>query len=215
MEDDVPLIKPKAKTSIWTKAFAILIILTMVSWAAATYVEQDDTNDKSKDKPDFEVNGYPFYIMPDTSFGTTIDIKGQSVPIYFRLDPRNASNISLDETALSEILGASKIYVATNPNQPNLAKVTVATVEIARILPLYDIETVAAFTEDSKPPNSNVPLKTCNDTKGTTKVIYLYVDNETTAITNVDGCIHVSGKDANELISAADKLGYNLVGIRV
>jgi hypothetical protein len=42
------------------------------------------------------------------------------------------------------------------------------------------------------------------------------VNNSTeTGIKTVDGCVYVTGTTADELILAADKLGYNLIGIKI
>jgi len=211
--------KPKKKVSLTAKLFAIFIIISMASWAVASYYgsQQDENSNgdgNNGDVSSFEVSGYDFYDLDDGTFATFVDVKGKEMPIAFRLDPRNASNITIDDNAIKEIFSANKIYLTTSPNQPDLAKVAIASAEIARIIPLYDIEVVAAYTEDSDPPNPNVPLKTCSDATNTTSVIYLSVGNET-SITNNNGCITVSGKNADELILAADKLGYNLLGIKV
>jgi hypothetical protein len=214
--EDAGAAKPKQKVSIWTKAFSFLIIVLMASWAIAMYEGKDsaDNSQTGTGKPDFEINGFAFFVLQDGSFATYVDVSGAKVPVAFRLDPRNASNISIDDSSVPEILGADKVYIVFNPNQGDLGKVGVAAAEVSRITSLYNIETVASFTEDAKPSNPNVPIRTCADAGNTTTIIYLNVGNET-AVKNVDGCVYVTGKDADDMILAADKLGYNLLGIKL
>lgn len=90
----------------------------------------------------------------------------------------------------------------------------VAGAEISRITGLYGITTVSAYTKDSEPVNPNIPIRTCADVKEGTGVIILE-PNATTGINLKDGCVLVSGATADDLILAADKLGMNLLGIKV
>jgi len=117
---------------------------------------------------------------------------------------------------VSTILNANKIYITTNPNQPELGKLAVASAEVSRITGLYNIETIPTFTEDSDPPNSAVPLKTCDNANPAAQavVIYVHLDNST-GVRNENGCIHVTGDTSDSMILAADKLGYNLIGIKL
>jgi hypothetical protein len=209
-------VKPKKKMSIWTKVFAIVVIVSMTGWVFAAYLQGNDntTDNTNKDANLFEISGYSFYALQDKTFGTVIKGNGANIPIVFRLDPRNASNISIDNTSATQILTSEKVYVVVNPNQTDLAKIAVAAAEISRIPPLYNISVIGAYTQDSNPPNPDVPIRTCDDASSTTSVIYLGIGNET-KIENIDGCVNVIGKNADELILAADKLGMNLVGIRL
>jgi hypothetical protein len=215
-DSEAPIVKPKKKSSFWAKVFSVFIILLMASWAVAMYEgkSSDSNSQTGTDKPDFEINGFAFFVLQDGSFATYVDVSGSKVPVAFRLDPRNASNVSIDDSSVSELLGADKVYITLNPNQGDLGKFGVAAAEVSRITSLYNIETIASFTEDAKPSNPNVPIRTCADASDTTNIIYLNVGNET-AVKNVNGCIYVTGKDADDLILAADKLGYNLLGIKI
>jgi hypothetical protein len=211
--------KPKKKVSIWTKVFAIVVMITMVGWVLAAYMDKGDNNGNSdnsgKDANLLNISGYSIYALPDDTFGTFIKGEnGKDIPIAFRLDPRNASNISIDNTSVEQILNSQKIYVIVDPDETELGKIAVAAAEISRIPPLYNIAVVGAYSKDSNPPNPSVPIRTCSDVSSTTSIIYLNVGN-TTGIENIKGCIHITGKTADDLILAADKLGYNLVGIKI
>jgi len=211
-------LKPKKKMSIWTKVFAVVIIISMTGWVFAAYLENPDNEDsgnKKKDTSLIEIAGYTFYDLQDGTFGTFISAGGKKeIPVAFRLDPRNASNISIDNSSVTQLLSSQKVYVAVSPNNTNLAKIAVAAAEISRILPLYNITTIGAYSEDSNPINPNVPIKNCNDVSATIGVVYLSIGNRT-GVETIDGCVHVTGINADELILAADKLGYNLVGILI
>ena len=210
----------KKRVSPWVKLFAFFIIISMIGWVLAAYVTGLDLGgDKIQQKQDqnlIEVSGYSFYIMPDGTFTTVYETGGGQIPIQFRLDPREADNISIDDTSVSTIINAKKIYITSNPNQPDLGKLAVASAEVSRITGLYSIETIPTFTEDSDPPNPSVPLKNCEDADAATKtvVIYVHLDNST-GVRNENGCIHVTGDTSDSMILAADKLGYNLIGIKL
>lgn len=214
--------KPKKKVSIWTKVFAIVVMISMVGWVLAAYMDKGDNNSTGGTTGNgnttlLNISGYSIYALQDGTFGTFIkDNSGKQIPIAFRLDPRNASNISIDNTSVEQILNSKKIYVIVDPDETELGKIAVAAAEISRIPPIYGITIVGAYSKDSNPPNPNVPIRTCSDASNmtSTSIIYLNVGNST-GIVNDNGCIHVDGKTADDLILAADKLGYNLVGIRI
>jgi hypothetical protein len=208
-------VKPKKKISIWAKVFALVVIVSMTGWVFAAYFENPDSQNTKKNPGLIEISGYSFYDLQDGTYGTFIGSGVNQIPIAFRLDPRNATNIPIDNLSASQLLNAKKVYVTVNPNnQTQIAKIAVAAAEVSRILPLYNIAVVGAYTEDSVPSNPDVPLRTCADAFGTTRVVYLNIGSET-SIKTVDKCVYVTGINADELILAADKLGYHLVGILI
>jgi hypothetical protein len=205
------------------KLLMVLFAIFLVSGFAGAYIlgnPNPDNNNNNQNNNKYgtpiEISGYAFYQLADGTFVTEYETGGGKIPIQFRLDPRAASNMTLDDTSVSAILNSNKIYMTSSPNQPDLGKFAVASAEISRILSLYGLETIAAFTEDSDPPSPSVPLRTCDDASLSTKtaVIYLALGN-TTGIANYGNCITVTGKTADDLILAADKLGYNLIGIKL
>lgn len=133
----------------------------------------------------------------------------------FRVDPRKVSGIPLEEGAVDTIVTSDKVYISFNPNQKNLSKVSIAGAQVSRLTgKVYKINTVGAYTEDAQPIEPSVPLRNCTDATNTTTVITLKVGDET-EITSEDNCVFVKGKTPDKLIKAADKLGYNLVGIEI
>ena len=205
-------VKAKRK-DFFKKLVSVLILIFMVGWVFAAYY--GITSGSNKDNENLiSVGGYNFYLQSDGTFATYLSKGGQ--PIIFRLDPRNASAISLDPSAVQQILTAKKIYLTSDPNVEDAARMFVVVYEIARVTNLYNIETVTAYLKDSDPPSPNVPIRTCDDVSSTTTVLELGINNMAdTGIQNDKGCIKITGKNADELISAADKLGMNLIGIKL
>src|SRR3989338_8576914 len=187
----IPPIGQQKKKFNWGKPAAIIIVLAMVSWAVAIAVGDRygiDGGSKEEKKPSnlIQIGSYDFYILEDYTFGTFLTAGDKKIPIAFRLDPRQAGNISLDYAAIQRILGAQKIYITFNPNQKNLGKFAVASAEISRITSIYNIPTIGAYTEDSDPIDPNIPLRTCSaDAAEASTIIMLDIsENKTTGVTS-------------------------------
>ncbi|MFH0868799.1 MAG: hypothetical protein V1839_01080 [archaeon] len=209
------------RKSFFGKIASIAILIFMVGWVFAAYYgitnEGDQTNQDEISVKDISGTDYKFYILTDGTFGTYINIGNEKVPVAFRMDPRNASLINLEESAVQQILSAKKLYITFNPNGiEDEGRMAVATAELSRITSLYGIETVGAYTKDSNPPNPSIPIRTCDDSRDLTTVIEMGVSNTTApGITNDRGCINVFAETPDALIDAADKLGMNLLGIKL
>jgi len=211
-------LKPKDKSkAFWNKAIVVFIVIVMAASSIGFMFGGDDDNQEKEQLPEnaIQVGNYTFYDLGNNAFGTYVVIdNNQKQLIQFRLDPREAGNISLDEKALMDIVSAKKIYITSDPLGKDLGNVAIAAYQISRIIGLSNIPTVGAYTRDSEPPNPNVPLKTCNDATNTTTVIILEA-GDFTGISEKDYCVHISGTNNTEMIKAADKLGMNLLGIRL
>ncbi len=220
-KDFIPPIGSQQKKKFnWGKPAAIIIVLTMVAWVVAIAIGDryglgiTDSKEEKKPKNLIQVGGYDFYVLEDYTFGTFLNAGDKKIPIAFRLDPRQAGNISIDSSVVQKLLSSAKVYITFNPNQKSLGKFAVASAEISRITSIYQIPTIGAYTEDSIPISADVPLKTCADAIEKTAVVTLEI-SDSTEISSEGSCINVRGKTADDLILAADKLGMNLVGIRL
>ena len=211
-------LKPKDKSkAFWNKAIVVFIVIVMAASSIGFMFGDDDSNQEKEQLPEnaIQVGNYTFYDLGNNAFGTYVVIdNNQKQLVQFRLDPREAGNVSLDEEALIDIVSAKKIYITSDPLGKDLGNVAIAAYQISRIIGLSNIPTVGAYTRDSEPPNPNVPLKTCNDATNTTTVIILET-GDFTGISEKDYCVHISGTNNTEMIKAADKLGMNLLGIRL
>jgi hypothetical protein len=208
--------KQKARSNFWKKAIVVFIGIVMIASTAGFMLNSNSSNSNNEKLPEnaFIVGNYTFYNASDGSFGTYFQFGGNKTAIRFRLDPREAGNISLDDIALRDIVSAKKLYITTDPQGTDLGNIAVAAYEISRIIGLSSIPTVGAYTRDSDPPNPDVPIRTCTDASNTTTIILLETGNFT-GISDQNYCVHISGTNSTELIKAADKLGMNLLGIRL
>ena len=211
-------LKPKDKSkAFWNKAIVVFIVIVMAASSIGFMFGDDDSNQEKEQLPENAIQdgNYTFYDLGNNAFGTYVVIdNNQKQLVQFRLDPREAGNVSLDEEALRDIVSAKKIYITSDPLGKDLGNVAVAAYQISRIIGLSNIPTVGAYTRDSEPPNPDVPLKTCNDATNTTTVIILEA-GDFTGVSEKDYCVHISGTNNTEMIKAADKLGMNLLGIRL
>jgi len=210
-----PILK-KQKMPWWKKLMVFLPIIFLATWGLAMWNPLEGNDGQQNDQGKFEVEGYTFYELNDSTFGTYIYANNQQIPIQFRLDPRNASSISMEEDAPQKLMNISKVYITFDPNQQDIGKVAVAAAELSRITGLYHIETIGAYTQDSNPVNPNVPIRTCEDATNKTTVVLLNITNGTASeITTDEYCVHLNAPTADDLIFVADKLGMNMLGINL
>lgn len=203
----------KKKGDFWKKIMVAIPIIILIGGAFAMW----NLSDKEDKKPEnlIKVGNYDFYEMDEGLFATAITFGGKQIPVFFRLDPRDAGNITLDGAVVNQILESNnKFYITFNPNDEDISKLVVAAGEIARILSLYGIPIVTSYTEDSNPINQDIPLKTCNDVSENIDVILISTGGDT-GITTKQGCVVINGETADDTILAADKLGMNLIGIQL
>ena len=210
-----PKEKKENKSSSVKKVIVWFTIIILAGSTIGYFGLSQLTDGASATQPNqFKVGNTVFYALEDNTFGTLIkNSNNQDIPILFRLDPRNAENIPMQEIAVQHILNYKKVYLAFSPNADEFPKYVVAATEVARITSLYGLETITAFTEDAEPVQLDVPIKDC-DAVGLGVAVVKFQLGET-GVTVEDGCVLVSGKTPDDIVSAADKLGYNLVGIKI
>ncbi|MBI2041152.1 MAG: hypothetical protein HYT16_03540 [DPANN group archaeon] len=220
-EQPKDFIKPlelQKKPSIWPKIIVICIVFFMVAWVVAGFSTDIFSGKAKLPKNAFQIGGYTFYTLEDGTFGTYTAIGQQKIPIAFRLDPRKAGDIPFFESVLGTILNSEKVYITFDPDNPKeRGKLAVAAAEISRITSLYQIETTAAFTHDTNPIEPKIPIRSCGNAKAGVSIIELrFSDRIYIGVDQSDNrCIVVEAPTGDDLILAADKLGMNLVGIRV
>ncbi|UCD03997.1 MAG: hypothetical protein JSW73_05705 [Candidatus Woesearchaeota archaeon] len=212
-----------------SKTGGVIVIILFIGSTLAIGLRSlsDDSPEIIEGKEKIEFEGYTFYYDPiensysifakieDNRIEYITDVKDATTRFAFRGDPRNISSINLDEDVVDIILNSNKIYLAYNPNEENLSKIAIAGIEIVRLTGnVFRIPSVEAYTEDADPVDPNVPLKTCEDATELTPIIFLEI-TDTTEIISEGNCIYVRGKNADELIEASDKLGMNLVGVKI
>ncbi|MEM2954691.1 MAG: hypothetical protein QW625_01950 [Candidatus Nanoarchaeia archaeon] len=210
--EDAPITTTKTKKGFWAKIFAILTIIFMAGWALALYAEREENQSGEK----IQLADHTFYRLKDGTYATIININNENKPIAFYLDPREASGIFVSAEA-KNLLKSNKVYITFNPNQKNLSYFGIAGAQISRIFALYNIPVVGAYTEDTNPIDPNVPIKTCEDANNLTAIIELKIGNSTEIMRDKQflNCYYIMGKNETDLIYAADRLGYLLLGINL
>lgn len=139
--------------------------------------------------------------------------------VSFVYGPKEVENIPVFGKVNDLILKANKLYITTEPDYPS--RVGKAQVEISKItsprtsnfgmLNIPTINTVTYIPEELK-NRYNYPEITCKNATLNQTVIYLKIGNKT-QIYNDSFCVIVEGLNDTEVVKAADRLVYNLLGI--
>jgi len=193
--------------------------MTALAFSTAINYIGNEEPDDNKIIVQGDSKDYTFYELEDGTFGIFVYNGATQIPIEFRLDPRNASQIDMEKEIVDQILGSEKVYITFNPNQENLGDVAVAAAEVSRITgKVYNIPTTGAFTEDSDPIDPTVPIKTCEDVIDNEEITVIEIkvmEGAPSKITKNNNCIKIISGESEDLILVADKLGMNLVGINL
>ncbi len=194
-----------------------LVRFILVTSIFGLYTNRPTQPQQTAPEPSFFHEEIAFYEQSDGFFGVYLQRSdGQVQPISFRLDPRTMKDILIESDLNQKIRNATKIYTTYSPNlDTSYAKMAVAIGEVTRLLPLVTKNRAVsknAFTEDSDPIDPDVPIKNCEDATIEYPIISFEIGNQNRV--NSEGfCIHIIGKDADELILSADRLCYSFVGI--
>lgn len=203
-----------------TTLFSIFILIVMVG---SIFLYSMNLNDETKLLNEIQVGNYTFYETPDGYFGIILKTNtNQQIPILFRLDPRFADNIFLDEQAMQLIKSARKIYFIYDPNQENITqigpKLKVAMGQLSRIIPLVRPNIIPVVAQTADIPNNTaddeIPIRTCANATDEVSVILFEIGTANQIIVD-DKCIIIQGVNPDGLINASDKLGMNLINIMI
>jgi hypothetical protein len=194
-----------------------LVIFILVTSIFGLYTNRPTQSQQAAPEPSFFHGEIAFYEQSDGFFGVYLQRSdGQVQPLSFRLDPRTMSDILIESDLNQKIRNATKIYTTYSPNlDTSYAKMAIAIGEVTRLLPLVTKNRAVsktAFTEDSDPIDPDVPIKNCEDATIEYPIISFEIGNQNRV--NSEGfCIHIIGKNADDLILSSDRLGYSFVGI--
>lgn len=131
--------------------------------------------------------------------------------IAMRNDPASLEDIPVHGTLNTRIFNDEQDYITINPEANLSAKATIAALEIDKIIDnshLYGVPVASAMTQ----PYLDYPVKSCLDGTDTSTIIWLTLGSETTVYTD-NNCIIVVGTDEDNLIRAADRFVYTLLGV--
>ncbi|HIJ04936.1 MAG TPA: hypothetical protein HA370_02400 [Nanoarchaeota archaeon] len=153
--------------------------------------------------------------VSDTETHIPMNIGTLSTIIYtlvLRNDPLSLEDITVEGALNTRIFGDEEIYVTINPNAGLTSKTTIAALEIDKTIDndyLYGVPVHSAMTQEN---TQGYPVKSCYDGSDNTTIIWLTLGSETKVYTD-EYCIIIVGTDENEIIRAADRMLYQLLGI--
>jgi len=144
----------------------------------------------------------------------TIYIGRDELPyvLGLRNDPLSLEDIPVDGTVNTRIFNDEEVFITINPNANLTSKTTIAALEIDKIIDnekLYGIPVNSAMT---LPNDDGYPVKSCSDGTDSSTVIFLSLGDTTTVFTD-EYCIVIVGTNEDEIIRAADRFVYQLLGI--
>jgi len=185
----------------------IIIVGLIILFFSIKYLYHPETVEEK-----YDYNGFTFTKVP--SYGlwfTEIQKENKIFRIPFRYSPMEVQDIPVDRDVYSIIFNSKVIYT-TVPN--NLSSVAViALTELGRITGtrygILNIPSIGALTHSK---GDETPVKTCEDAVNGTGVILFDVGNET-KIYLKEECVIVQGTDEWEIVRAADRLTFGLLGI--
>ncbi|MBU2496852.1 MAG: hypothetical protein KJ767_02230 [Nanoarchaeota archaeon] len=179
--------------------------------------------------PTFEYKDYKVTrVMPE---GTTAIMYVLRVPIriygstdiyyiYLRNDPRELQDIPVDENTRKTIIDPkpSQVYLTFDPEMGEGGKISLATMQLARILGtsgVFRLNVNGAVTKDIGGLEDK--KITCEDSSSLNEIVVIEFEyGEETKISvdkNYWRCIKIQAKNGDELIKAADKAILTLLGI--
>jgi hypothetical protein len=161
-------------------------------------------------------NGYSTFnvdIISDseTKIPIYIEENNQEYILTMRNDPISLEDIELYGNLAQRITNDESVVITIDPNQGLEGKTVVAAYELINIIDnelLYNITVYTTVTEEYE----DRVVVTCDNANDENTVIFLTLGEETTVYA-YDYCIIVMGTNEDNLIRAADRLAYHLIGI--
>ncbi len=146
---------------------------------------------------------------------TDVRVKGRPeiFSFTFRYSPKEVEDIPADSGIKQYILGGKELYLTADSNIGSVPVIGMS--NIGRLTGtrtgIFNIPTHGALTTYDSRYNST-PVVTCNDASDEIRVVWFKFGNQTRII-NTGMCVIVEGKDGWELVRAADKISYIIMGI--
>ena len=194
----------------YDRLFGLFIVVIMVGSLAGIAVSNLGRDDEqgptgaATGRQEIEVNGYIFYEDPlQQSFEAIVtDETGNALAVPFRADPRNVSEIVIEDEAVEMVINAQKLYLVFDPNTPDFEEtknnVQIALAQTSRLINRVNVNQIfpiAALTADipNETYDDQIPIKDCNDIDNTTTILFFTVGQDD-SVKIKDECIIVSGK---------------------
>lgn len=168
---------------------------------------------KEYQKSYFTYHGFDFKQVAG-GYQIIIYINEQQIPrtITLRSDPRDIEDIPLETDVLS-LIKKKEVFVTINPYDNLTGLTTMAVLELDKVLDnpnLYNIPLNASFTQPY--PQGGLGVKTCADATSEIAILWFKLEDRAHVYEH-EGCIIVAGEKEEELLEAADRILYTLLGI--
>ncbi|MFH1971932.1 MAG: hypothetical protein ABIJ18_00465 [archaeon] len=154
----------------------------------------------------FDVN-----IISESETKIPIYIKDQSYIVTLRYDPASLEDIPLYGEPDRRLEQDDLVVITIDPEQNLTGKTIVAVYELEKFINnqfFYNLPVYTAVTSEYK----DSVVVNCDHASNSQTVIMVTLGEETQVYTN-NYCIVVMGTDEDEIMRAADRLAYNLLGI--
>lgn len=205
-------VKKASNMPLFVLVIAIIIIIASI-FIINHYGQQDQRPPSAYNITEY--NGFTF-IEIDGMWWTQVHFPGKAAPhsLEMRYGPHDTEDISLQDSILDKITRSDLIYLTTAPDLSS--KAVLAMIEIGRVtgehFDIYNIPTKAALSYEKEGADPSVPIITCQNSTQDITVIDFRVGDQTSVYLQ-DYCIIIQGTDEEEIIRAADRVVYGLVGI--
>ncbi len=182
---------------------------------------------RQKNSIDYELyNGFTFKKLDKNTWQTTVEMNKQLYDIPFYNNPHDIKGIDYDDNVTLHLLDLintikpkRRILLAIHPEAGSVP--VLAGVNIARITgKFYGANTTGVLylddNESDMYSNTNLPHVNCDDANFLTTVIKISPFENTTSVGFIDNntnCILVGADSKENLLMAADEVGYKLLGI--
>ena len=144
------------------------------------------------------------------------------IPIYFpgddtqytltmRNDPASLEDIPLTGNLAQRLTNDEAVFITIDPNQDLKGKTVVAVYELINVIDNELLYNTVVYTAVSEEYEDKDVVK-CEYATDANTIIFVTLGEET-RIYGDGYCIVVEGTDEDELIRAADRLAYHLLGI--
>jgi hypothetical protein len=160
-------------------------------------------------------NGFTFTYTQQGFYETTVQGAKGETALKFREHPSDVENISM-AGGVDVILRAIQarngtLYLSVAPEYAEGGRVGIALFEVSKITNyMFGIDTQGAVTANNV--SQDYPVVTCENVTERTGVITIEPGN-TTIIEQNNGCIEIKAETSDDVIRAADRLVYSLLGI--
>ncbi|MDD5086908.1 MAG: hypothetical protein PHV16_04095 [Candidatus Nanoarchaeia archaeon] len=160
----------------------------------------------------YEYNGFTFTKIEGYGvWFTEIQKQDKNFRVSMRYSPMEVEDIPIDRTAYQVILNSNELYLTVPNNLSSIAVLALA--EVGRITGtqygILDIPSTGALTHSK---GDETPVKNCEDAVGGTGIILFNLGNYTRVY--LEGkCVIVEGETDWDIVRAADRLTFGLLGI--